>query len=183
MKYQIIYMDPPWKYYGDPNKPQAAGKHYACMSAAELAALDVPGLLARPGIVYMWATAAMLAQAVDLGRSWGLYYRGIPWVWVKARADGRPIHGQGVRPSITKPTSELVLAFSNISKGRPLPVLWEGMPQVVVAPRGEHSEKPAIVRQYIERLHGPQARLEMFCRHAPAGWDHWGNEVGKLGEK
>ena len=35
-KYNIIYADPPWYYYGDPNKNAAAGKHYPLMKTEEI---------------------------------------------------------------------------------------------------------------------------------------------------
>ena len=30
--YDVVYADPPWSYYGDPNKMAAAGKYYALLS-------------------------------------------------------------------------------------------------------------------------------------------------------
>ena len=50
--------------------------------------------------------------------------------------------------------------------------------QIVLAPRGRHSEKPAEVRKRIETLRGEGAeRIELFARQSPEGWDVWGNEV------
>lgn len=58
------------------------------------------------------------------------------------------------------------------------------VPQVVIAPvTGEHSEKPDEVRTRIVQLMGDLPRMEMFCRHAPEGWDTHGDEVGKLEKK
>jgi len=180
--YDVVLMDPPWLYYGDPNKDQAAGKHYACLSDAEIAQFPVPDWLTHRGILYVWVTSSMLSRALHIAEdAWKLTYRGTAFVWVKTRKDGTPIHGQGVRPSITKPTSESVLAFSRVVRGRPLPILRENVPQVILAPRTRHhSEKPAEVRRNIEQLHGPVRRLEVFARHRVPGWDAFGNEVGKL---
>lgn len=41
-RYDVIYMDPPWSYYGDPNKMGAAGKEYNLMEDQELAELTPP---------------------------------------------------------------------------------------------------------------------------------------------
>lgn len=174
-KYDVIIADPPWAYYGDPNKNQAAGKHYQLMSVEEMARLTWP--LANRGVLFMWATSPKLTDALALGSLLGLTYRGIAFVWVKTNREGRPVGAQGVRPSIVKPTTELVLAFSRIAKGRPMPLLSESVPQVVMARRGRHSEKPRVVQDRITQLYGDVARLEMFARERYAGWDAWGNEI------
>jgi N6-adenosine-specific RNA methylase IME4 len=47
----------------------------------------------------------------------------------------------------------------------------------VVAPRREHSRKPELVHERIERLvAGPY--LEMFARASRPGWDGWGDQSG-----
>jgi hypothetical protein len=48
--------------------------------------------------------------------------------------------------------------------------------QVVIAPVGEHSEKPKEVRRRIERLY-PGPYLELFGRKEAPGWVVWGNEI------
>lgn len=173
--YDVIVADPPWAYYGDPNKNQAAGKHYKLMHVEEMAQLSWP--LAPRGVLFMWATSPKLHDAMRLASLLGLHYRGIAFVWVKTNREGKPVGAQGVRPSIVKPTTELVLAFSRIAKGRPMPLLSESVPQVVMARRGRHSEKPRAVQDRITQLYGDVARLEMFARERYAGWDAWGDEL------
>jgi N6-adenosine-specific RNA methylase IME4 len=46
-----------------------------------------------------------------------------------------------------------------------------------VAPRREHSRKPADVRERIERL-VPGPYLELFARETKPGWDCWGEQSG-----
>lgn len=102
---------------------------------------------------------------------------------VKTTKSGAIIHGQGIRPCITKPTTELVLAGSTSPRGRPLPILDEGMGQVVLAPRpgpagGRHSAKPEQIRANIERLYGNgYRRIELFTRERAPGWVSWGNQL------
>lgn len=178
MQYPVIICDPPWKYFGDPNKDQAAGKHYPTLTVDEMLALPWP--LATPGVLFMWATGPKLQDALDLGARLGLHYRGVAFVWVKCREqDGRmvPIGAQGVRPSIVKPTTELVLAFATCAKGRPLPLLSESVPQVVLAKRVGHSVKPREVQDRIVQLYGDVPKLEMFARERYPGWDAFGNEI------
>ncbi len=45
-RYGLIYADPPWHYDGDPNKDQAAGKHYPLMRNPDIAALPVGSITA-----------------------------------------------------------------------------------------------------------------------------------------
>ena len=177
--YNVIYTDPAWMYYGDPDKDQAAGKHYQCMSVEEISALPVRDLMAKQSVVLCWATCPKLDVAIDVIRAWGLHYRGVTKVWAKTRADGALIHGQGVRPTTTKPTCELLLAASRQKTGRPLPIFDEGMAQVHPAsrPGNKHSAKPAGIRADIERLFGDVHRLEMFAREVHLRWDAWGDQV------
>ncbi len=176
-RYDIAYVDPPWYYYGSPIKDAAAGKHYPLMSLEELAAIDLRKMLNGRAAAFVWATCPRLNFALKLIEAWGLHYRGVAYVWVKVNKRGEIIAGQGVLPTFTKPTSELLLVATTHTTGRPFPILDLAQPQVVLAPRGAHSEKPAVFRTMIERLCGGRPRIELFARsHAP-GWDSWGAEA------
>jgi N6-adenosine-specific RNA methylase IME4 len=177
--YDVVYADPPWYYYGESDKYGAAGKHYGLMSDADLAAMPVRAKCRNRAVLLMWATCPRLDAAMKLMEQWGFVYRGVAFVWVKTTVSGKVIHGQGVRPTVVKPTTELVLVGSTQKLGRPLPVFDEGVGQVVLAPRGAHSQKPVEVRARIESLFGPGVRrLEMFARGSTInGWDRFGNEL------
>lgn len=179
-KYDIVYVDPPWHYYGSGVKDAAAAKHYPLMTQAELEALDVRSILNKRAAVFMWATCPRLNYAIDLIAKWGLHYRGVAYVWVKTNRVGKIIAGQGVPPTFTKPTTELLLAATTVRTGRPFPIRNFAQAQVVLHPRGEHSQKPAIFREHIETLCGDRPRIELFARTHAGGWDAWGAEVGKL---
>jgi len=62
---------------------------------------------------------------------------------------GVPIGAQGVRPSITKPLTELVVAGSTVARGRPIALASEGVCQTVFAPKAEHSRKPEALQERI----------------------------------
>lgn len=62
-------------------------------------------------------------------------------------------------------------------KGKGLPRLQAGIKQMVMAPIGEHSVKPAEIREALEKLYGDVKRIELFSRSDAEGWDHWGNEA------
>ena len=178
--YDVVYADPPWFYYGSQLKDAAAAKHYPLMSQEELAALPVRKMMSKRAALFLWATCPRLNFAMDLIDAWGLHYRGVAYVWVKTNAKGKIIAGQGVPPTFTKPTTELLLVASTVPTGRPFPILDLAQPQVVLNPRSAHSEKPAIFRDLIDSLCGKRPRIELFARSKVKGWDNWGAEVGKL---
>lgn len=179
-RYDVVYLDPPWHYYGSPIKDAAAAKHYPLMTLDELAKIDVWKILNRNAAIFMWATCPRLNFALDLIEAWGLTYRGVAYVWVKTNRQGKIISGQGVPPTFTKPTTELVLAATTKPTGRPFPIRDLAQSQVILHARGVHSEKPAVFREHIERLCGERPRIELFARSRAKGWDTWGAEVGKL---
>jgi N6-adenosine-specific RNA methylase IME4 len=178
--YDVILADPPWSYYGQQDKWTAAAKFYPTAPDEAIASLPIPDLLAKKGVLFLWTTSPRFDAAIECLKEWKLYYRGIAFVWVKARKDGKPIGAQGIRPSIVKPTAEYVIAASKVAKGRPLKLCDESIPNVVLAPRREHSQKPDEVQGFIERMYPDASRLEMFARSTRPGWDAWGNEVGLL---
>jgi N6-adenosine-specific RNA methylase IME4 len=174
-QFDITLLDPPWLYYGDPNKPQACGKHYSCMSYEQLKCLPVSKLNSE--LIFIWTTCSMMYQSMNLIVDWGYYNRGIQFAWAKTNKKGEIINAQGVRPSIVKPTTEYVIAGSKKEKGRPLPLMCESIPQVILASRGRHSEKPEILQDYIDKMYPTQTKVEIFARRVRPGWTCWGNEV------
>ena len=176
-RYDIAYVDPPWFYYGSAVKDAAAGKHYPLMSAEDLARLDVRSLLSDRAALFMWATCPRLDHAIDLLRAWKLHYRGVTYVWVKTNVRGEIIAGQGVAPTFTKPTTELLLAATTHPTGRPFPIHTLRQAQVVLHRRGRHSEKPAVFRDMLLDLCGDRPRIELFARERAHGWDAWGAEI------
>lgn len=182
-KFDVILADPPWSYYGQQDKWTAAAKFYVTRSDSEIKTLPIPDLLAPRGILFLWTTSPKLAVAIDCLLSWGLHFRGVAFVWVKTRNDGRPIGAQGIRPSIVKPTAEYVIAGSRVAKGRPLVLHHEGIPNVILAPKKEHSRKPDQVARYLELMYPQAAKLELFARSTRSGWVSWGDELGKFTEQ
>lgn len=178
-KYSIIYADPPWAYYGDPNKNAAAGKHYDLMTQEELATLPVRSIATNNAWLFMWATPSRLHYATEMIEQWGFHFRNVAYVWEKTKADGTLISDrQGVRPTYTKTAwFELLLVATTKKTGRMTKLASEAHPSRILAPRSQHSKKPEVFRDLIVEQLGDIPRIELFARdHAP-GWDVWGNEV------
>ena len=193
--FDIVILDPPWSHYGDPNKPAAAGKHYACIPDEDMLQLDVASYMhPKRSLAFVWATCPRLDFAIAALQSWELHYRGVAFAWVKTRRDGTPVGAQGVRASITKPTLELVLVGSPMARGRPLPIADESVaqvindtrgcdevtpltPDVVLAARGEHSVKPDEVYARVARMYPTASKCELFARAERPGWTCVGDEL------
>lgn len=182
-KYDVILADPPWSYYGQKSKWAAAAKFYPTVSDQDMMSLPVGSVLAPRGVLFLWTTSPKLETAMECLRHWGLTFRGVAFVWIKSRKDGQPVGAQGIRPSIVKPTAEYVLAASRVEKGRPLKLHDESIPNVILSPKREHSQKPDEISSYIARMYPDTTRLEMFARTKRPGWDAWGNQVDHFGSE
>jgi N6-adenosine-specific RNA methylase IME4 len=163
--YGVIYADPPWRFelWAESGKDRVADNHYPTMAEQAIAAL--PGPAADDCVLFLWATVPMLPQAIDVMRAWGFAYKSAIF-WNK----DRPGTGYWVRNTV-----EVLLIGTRGNVPAPNP--GEQAPQVIEAPRGRHSEKPAIFAENIERLFPNTPKIELFARTARPGWDVWGNEA------
>lgn len=117
-------------------------------------------------------------MAIRLIDNWGLHYRGVQSVWIKTRIDGAIIGAQGIPPTFTKPTTELLLAATTTKRGRPFPIHTMKQAQVVQHKRLKpHSKKPDVFRDRLVELCGDIPRIELFARCAPSGWDIAGKDA------
>ena len=73
----VIYADPPWRfepYSRETGIDRAADNHYPTMTLDEIKALDVPSIAANDCVLFLWATAPMLTQALEVMAAWGFTY-------------------------------------------------------------------------------------------------------------
>jgi len=177
--YKIVYADPPWEHYGDPNKDAACGKHYETMTHDELKSIPFRDIMYKRSVLFCWLVLPRLDFCFDIANHWGLYYRGVTKIWIKVRKyDGGVIHGQGPRPTFTKNNSEILTAWTTNKRGRTHKLLSEKEPQVVFEPRTDmHSEKPDVFRDSIVDLLGDLKRIEIFATKKVSGWDAYGNNI------
>lgn len=158
-EYRVIYADPPWQF-DNSGFDQSAAAHYPTMPTEKIIALEVPA--APNAVCFMWATNAMLQDALDVMEGWGFDYK-TNLVWVKE----------------TGPT----IGFYVVSRHELLLIGTKGehmLPEVkpISIIKGDvtiHSRKPANVYDLIESMYdGPY--IELFARVQREGWDIWGNE-------
>ncbi len=168
-KYNIIYADPPWKYYMGGYKNQS--QHYDTLSVEELKQMPIDDLTADNCIMFLWVTFPILDQVFDLIKWWGFTYSTVGFVWVKANKGG-----QGYFTGLgywTRSNAEICLIATKGS----IECKSHSVSQIVYSPVEGHSKKPDIVRNKIVELVGDLPRIELFARQKTTGWDVWGNEV------
>jgi len=168
MLFDIIVSDPPWKFASNSKaKPgRNAMRHYDCMTDAEIKAVNVP---AKPdALLFMWTTAPMLARAMPVLNAWGFkYVSQLVWVkpniatgyWVRNRHEIVLIAKRGKFPCV-----------------KPAPFA----DSVIIAPTGQHSQKPEVLLGRIDEMWPDADRLEMFARRKRVGWNVWGNQTDML---
>ena len=176
-KFEIIYADFPWKYssFGTAKLP------YETMEDEEIFNFDFSKFMAKDCILFSWATGPKMQLAFRAAEHWeknhGLYYQGIPYIWVKTKQDGTPIGAAGPRPRLVKPLDEFLLAFSTTPNKRTFPLLSESHVQHQFFPKqSKHSRKPQEFRDLIVDLLGNRKRIELFAREQAEGWSGWGNQ-------
>ena len=133
--------------------------------------LPVEGLAEKDSALFLWATFPQLNEAFRVMEAWGFRYKTLAFLWLKQnrRADSL-FYGMGFW---TRSNAEVCLLGT---RGRPKRQC-AGIHQFVISHIGQHSRKPAEVREKIVKLMGDVPRLELFARQQTPGWDVWGNEV------
>ena len=181
--FDIIYADPPWHYNGklqfdksskakeeiDLSKKifiSTSGFKYPMMKTSELMKFPIHEIAKDNCLLFMWTSNPHLAQAIELGQSWGFEYRTVAFVWDKMN------HNPG---KYTLSNCELCLLFKH---GKiPTPRGARNVRQLIKSPRKKHSEKPIEVIEGIEKMFPHQKRIELFARRKVKGWTSWGLDI------
>jgi len=163
-RYPVIYADPPWRYEHAESESRAIENQYPTMELDAICDLPLSTITTDDAILFMWATSPKLAEAMRVVESWGFTYRTC-MVWDKEKI------GMGY---YARQQHELLLIAT---KGAPPTPPPSARPSSVVREaRNEHSAKPKIFYDLIERMYPELPKLEMFCRSPRAGWGVWGNQ-------
>ena len=171
-KYDVIYADPPWSY----KDKASAGKRgaefkYPTVSLKNLKTLPVQDIASDNCCLFLWATAPLVPEAIDLLTNWGFKYKTVAFTWIKTNKIANTLFwGMG---NWTRSNPEYVLLGI---KGKPKRVV-KNVHSVVSSKIRKHSQKPDEIRDRIVQLMGDVPRIELFSRGYYDGWDVWGNEV------
>lgn len=167
-RYGVILADPEWRFEPfsrESGMDRAADNHYPTSPTEVIAARPVGEIAARDCVLFLWATAPMLPDALHVMAAWGFTYRS-HCVWRK----DRPGTGYWF-------ISEHELLLVGTRGDVPCPAPGTQARSVIEAPVGAHSEKPAFAHELIERLFPSLPKIELNARAAREGWDRWGAEA------
>jgi N6-adenosine-specific RNA methylase IME4 len=174
-EYDLLYVDPPWKQRRGGKKaarPNSSGKplDYPVIGADEIYE-HLKLASAHTGensILFLWTIDKYLVEAQKIAERLG-YKLHARMIWDKVT---------GIPAAFTVRYGHEYLLY--MYKGKLLPVAKEERGKIHTVFREkatEHSKKPEIAYQIIQRLY-PQARkLEMYARNTREGFDCWGIEV------
>lgn len=169
-KYAVLYADPPWRYEHPPmgGGNRSIENHYPTMTLEEICALPVGDIAADDSVLYLWATSPKLVECMQVCSAWGFTPRTTA-VWIKDKI------GMGY---YFREQHEILLVAKRGELPPPQP---EARPSSVVeAPRLEHSAKPPVFCEILDRMYPGVRKIELFSRERAAreGWTNWGNQNG-----
>ncbi|MEM4089977.1 MAG: MT-A70 family methyltransferase [Thermoplasmatales archaeon] len=154
---------PPWKYDFTFSQDPAVENHYPTMDLDYIKKLPVPAT--EDSILYLWTPATKLEDALHVMKSWG-FRCGTNMVWIKDWIGPR---------YYVRIRHELLLIRIKGNFGTPDE---RSRPDSVIeAPRRQHSQKPDIFYELIEKSYPKHSKMEMFARNKREGWQAWGNET------
>lgn len=167
-QYGVVYADPAWRfqpYSRETGLDRAADNHYPTQTTDEIIKLPVGTLAASDAVLFLWATAPMLCDALRVMRFWGFEYK-THFVWDKL------LTGTGYW---SRNRHELLLIGTRGGIPAPAPgTQWES---IIAAPAGRHSEKPDRAYELIEDYYPNLPRIELNARRRRDGWTAWGLEA------
>jgi N6-adenosine-specific RNA methylase IME4 len=162
-RFPVVLADPPYRYDNQRSVTRQPENHYPTMPTKEICAVPVSDLATPDAVLFLWAPAPILLNALDIMRAWGFEYV-THAVWAKDKI------GLG---TYLRHQHELLLIGqrgNHIARG-PL------SSSVIHAPRREHSRKPDEAYELIERMYPDLPKIELFARNARDGWAVWGNQA------
>jgi N6-adenosine-specific RNA methylase IME4/ParB-like chromosome segregation protein Spo0J len=161
--FPVVYADPPWRYDYAEDTGRQIENHYPTMSLDDIKVLEVPA--ADDSVLFLWVTSPKLVEGFEVLAAWGFEYRTC-MVWVKDKI------GMGY---YARQKHELLLIAKR--GALPVPDPEDRPPSVFEAARTEHSAKPDLVYELIERMYPFRDRCELFQRRPREGWIGWGNQA------
>jgi len=155
-KYQIIYADPPWRYWEGGKKNQS--RHYTTMTIEEICSLPVQNIASENCMLFLWATFPILDQTFKVIKAWGFEYSTCGFVWVKGKKKFNKdqysfLPSESIEDFVgcggwTRANAEICL----IAKKGILERQSRSVRQIIYAPVQQHSKKPEETRNRIVEL-------------------------------
>ena len=150
-QYNTILIDPPWDY-GDSDNTRG-GTQYSTLTIDKLQKIDLP--TSENCMLFLWTVDRFYCEAKELLKGWGFNYKNTI-IWDKIN--------WGVGYFIRPQHEYLLLGIKGDVKVKAMDV-----PSVIREAKREHSRKPEVSYQVIERM-SYEPRVEIFAREERKGW-------------
>ena len=173
LAYDLIVADPPWSFenWSAAGEKKNAKAQYRCMSLGDIAALPVADLARPDCLLWLWATAPMLPQALGVMEAWGFRFV-TSGAWLKKTVHDCDAFGTGY---VLRNSHDPFL----IGK-RGAPRTTRSVRSGFAAGTRGHTRKPERAFEMAEALMPGARRCELFAWTRRPGWDAWGDEVGRF---
>ena len=167
-RFPLLYADPPWQYDFISVDAWKVENHYPTMPIEEICALPVGDITTKDAILFLWATAPKLVEAMQVITAWGFTYKTCA-IWDKEWT------GMG---NYFRIQHELLLIAT---RGSIPPPTTDNRPASIVKHKRstKHSEKPDVFYDIIETMYPELPKVELFARETREGWKAWGNQTGE----
>ncbi len=165
MKYNVIYIDPPWdiKKIQRKVRPNQIEMDYPTMTLDQIKNLPIKSISEDNSVCFLWTIQKYLPYAFDVLKEWGFkYQRTITW----DKQNGMCLFGFHHR------TEFLLFGYKGKIEMYPR---RKAFPTLVQCKTDKHSKKPHVFRELIEPF--GDKKIELFAREKHEGWHAWGNEV------
>jgi len=169
-QYNIWYVDPPWQFDNQNTGGSlisGASQKYPTIPTDEIITLMQKMPFHKDSVLFMWATNAMLRDAMEIISELGFTYKG-KVTWRKTNFLGLGYWYRNV-------TEDCLFAIKGNVKA-----FHSQLPNFLEAPNTKHSEKPDEMRNIIEdgiKGINPIEKIDVFARKKTDGWVSWGNEL------
>ena len=186
-KYDVIYVDPPWKYGASQKMHSQVGEVYNTMKLSAMQSLPIQNICHPWTLMFMWTTGPKMLEAGRLLYQWNFDYKTVAFVWKKGTHKNMGAY--------TMSQCEYLLVARNRAHkpskyGSPVKPILHSTPQFqdIPRPRG-HSSKPDDFNHLIQDIYGTRdvddtrdlQYCELFARRFISGWDCVGDSInGKL---
>lgn len=175
--YGLIMIDPPWhmEMYSEAGEEKSPQAYYRTMSLDEIAALPVADLAASDCLLWLWGTTPLLPKQCAIMEGWGFRYS-TNAVWAKRTKHGKRHFGTGYG-GFRNEHEHIIVGRIGSPKFDD-----KAIRSIIYGEAREYSRKPEEAYQAAERLMPRVRRADVFSRQRRAGWDAFGDEIGKFTE-
>lgn len=184
--FNVVYADPAWAFKTRKRDDAIPARRdpYRSMPMKDIIALPVADTGSKNCHLFLWITGPLLAIGahIPVMKSWNFTPTAMGFTWVKLKASHKADQLRflptaeadlfvGMGYTTRKNAEFLVIG----RRGSPARSKHRDVREVILAPVREHSRKPDVAYERIER-YAPGPYLELFARNQRPGWSSWGNQ-------